>query len=371
MLPAIVETNAPKDRSKTPSPSKTPDSYGSKGSAGNPFRPVNRRPTVSSPTRSMASPTRATPPKNLSHQDGISAHDGRKPLTRRESGSGLVPPTRRPSLGTIGSRVNSLLKAKNAFNRLKSRRRSKTPGEIDEDITEESFEIKELPKEARFGSTLSTEAQYAMLKGYEDVVYRNLCNQFPEQVHLLRRNKTPVAGISVKTTERIDSRLQSITDEADSPRKNEAYIEHVRSANRPRVSVSTEDSMLAQTPDHGTARVTPTFTYSVTSALPGQSEVKGAHNPDAQDANKGTSFPKIAQKQEKQKLVMTHRYQSVMDMLDILRENQGLHRLSPRVPSVEHMEPVKEYNTWAYVWSREFESKQNAEVPKRKVMRYH
>lgn len=342
------------------SPAKTPDSFGSKGSD----EVAIRRPSVPSPTRGLASPTRR-PSRSLTQHDlAATSTEGRRPSLRRDSGAGIFPPGRRPSFATIGNRVTSLLKAKNAFSGLKNlRRKSKDQANIHVELEPGCFEIKELPKEPRFASTLSAEAQYAMFKGYEDVVYRNLCNQFPEQVHLLRRNRTPVTGIVVKVTEQKDSS----SDWTESPRKSEHnYIEQVMRVNKPRASISTQDSLTSSTPEIN-ARTPPSntpspITYSITRLQGDQPDATQAPTSDSSNRSKPTEFPRI---QQKQKLVMTYRYQSAMDVLDILREQQGMHRLSPRVSTVRPIEPVREYNTWSHVWSREFEPNQNTELGSR------
>lgn len=372
MLPPIIEMSSTKDKPQIKSPTspvKSPELTVSKLSPENPFRTA-RRTSVSSLSKSPPPvPAARRLSKSLNKSD---LQNGFNPTARRDSAAGLFNLGRKASFGTVGSKITALIKAKNAFNGLKGRRKSKDCGDIEIDVN--LVEIKELPKEPRFASTLSAEAQYAMMKGYEDVVYRNMCTQFPDTAHLLRRNKTPVTGIIVKTTDQTDSipsNAMELHTKADSD-----FIEQVTSANRPRKSVTSNGSISSSTSEQEQrtpGRVTPqSVSRAMTPSMPATGEVVPINKLGRSETCQTLYLPKI-QVKEKQKLVMTHRYQSAMDFLDMLREQQGLHRLSPRVKTLTEGEPpVRVYNAWSYVWSREFEpARQGSEFGKRDGMRNH
>lgn len=369
-LPPIVEMTTEKERKRplSRSPSKTPESMATKESGQITLKVPTRRPSIASPKRI---------PHSLDRKESVS--DEKRDFDRRESGAGLYLPGRRESIGarrisfgTLGSRISAMIRAKNAFGSLRGRRKSKEDSSLELELNPVSFEIKELPKEPRFASTLSAEAQYAMMKGYEDAVYNSLCTQFPESTHLLRRNKTPVTGIAVKISDCKDKS----TDEPDTSAQNEdARNENnfVVSAVNSRRKLSSDSLMSSSTPEN--ERSSPTLMTSQTthrSMTPSSTlvPVVMSENKLGNSENSRTlHLPRIPPR-EKQ-LVLTYRYHNAMDFLDMLREQQGLHRLSPREPTFVQTEPVKDFNTWSYVWNREFESKKSPENGNRHEMRNH
>ena len=250
---------------------------------------------------------------------------------------------RRTSFRTIGNRVATLLRAKNAFARLKR----KPTVQIEQNVEKNADkEIKELPKQPRFASTLSAEAQYAIMKGYEDVVHNYLCNTYPEYRNLLRRSRTPQGGVKVKPGEKEKEKKNGEAadgnDEVDG--QGEHQNEVVTSTPLPGDSASPRSHIspshprsTATSPDHHLPR-----SHSRVGTAP-------------RKLSRYNSLPNIAPSKDRQ-LMMTYRYQCAMDILDNIKQKMGLHPLSPRMKAVKAT-PVKEFNSWSYNWNNEFEVK--------------
>lgn len=216
------------------------------------------------------------------------------------------PPIR--TFKSLGGKVASMVRAKMAF--------QKTKLSAIDDQTEMTM-IKELPKKPRFSSFMSPEAQFAMMKGYEDNVYGKMSSTQPESKPFLRRNKTPEQPIDIKDVKRpAISRQQSLLDVRKNP-----YSPLFSSTPR-----STSESDSSRRP-HTAHRIR---SFSRTQSLP-------------------TFVPK-----EKQ-LVLTYRLQSAMDMLDTLRSNDGENPLSPRIKTARSVIKPVEFNQWTQAWSKEFQ----------------
>lgn len=215
------------------------------------------------------------------------------------------PPPR--SFKSLGGRVASMVRAKMAFQRTKL-------SAIDDQ--NEMTVIKELPKKPRFSSFMSPEAQFAMMKGYEDNVYGKISSNHPEIKPFLKRNKTPEQPIDIKDVKRpAINRQQSMIDVRRNPSSPILSF-------TPRATSEPENSRRPHTAHR-------TRSFSRSQSLP-------------------TFVPR-----EKQ-LVLTYRLQSAMDMLDTLRSHDGENPLSPRIKSAKHdIKPV-EFNQWTQAWSREF-----------------
>lgn len=267
---------------------------------------------------------------------------------------------KRTSFGTVGKQVTALLRAKNAFVMFRKRTTQFEDQSIEND---KAFEIDKMPSQPRFASTLSAEAQYAIMKGYEDVVYSNLCTQYPEYRTMLRRNRTPHTGIKVSNTKGKQK------DDTESPRSTEENDESkdtidgdmdntMNSANNVEPA-STSTPKPEETPscspweDKAKSAIS-TADQSPRDILSGSPRSRSKFGTDLSNGKARS----LSEKHNKKKqLVMTYRYQRAMDILDNLREHQGLHVLSPRVKGMCLEEPLKEYNTWSYVWTHEFEPK--------------
>ena len=254
----------------------------------------------------------------------------------------------RPSFRTIGTRVTTLLRAKNAFARLKRKPVVKVADTVEKTT---DLEIKELPKHPRFASTLSAEAQYAIMKGYEDVVHNYLCNTYPEYRNMLRRSRTPQGGVKVKPGEKENKEeghkngdTTDGADQVDGQEENQDEDQVVTSTPLPGDSASPRSHIspnhlrrIASSPDNHLPR-----SYSRIGTT-------------SRNLARYNSLPSIAPSKDRQ-LMMTYRYQCAMDILDNIKQKMGLHPLSPRMKAPKAT-PVKEFNSWSYNWNNEFEVK--------------
>lgn len=195
----------------------------------------------------------------------------------------------------------------------------------------ELFEIKQLPERPRFASSLSQEAQFAIMKGYEDLVYSNLCKQYPQHSRKLHRTETPHRPTVVRYSD------PSIGDTYGG--ENAYYGKDsgipVTSGS---VAVNSDDQG-----DKATGNVTLSNASTKTTVV-------------LQYGPKGNKTP-TQKTQEKSKLKMTYMCESGMHILDDLREEQGLYRLSPKRAGITSLgEPYRVYNSWSHGWSKGFES---------------
>ncbi|XP_052277005.1 uncharacterized protein LOC127876110 [Dreissena polymorpha] len=245
----------------------------------------------------------------------------------KRSLSTVTKGARRLSLGSLGSKITGLAHAKNAFNRFK--KHSAIQPENDE---VETFEIKQLPEKPRFASTLSPEAQFAIMKGYEDLVYWNLCKQYPQHRRQLHRTQTPHSPVVVRYSD------PSITDTFE--KKNLYDANYDKGRGIPVTSGGVASNSDEQC-DQATEQMTLSNTSTKTNSL---SQCEATYN-------------KTQTTQENSKLITTYMCESVMHILDDLREEQGLYRLSPRRPGISSLsEPYRVYNSWSRGWSKGFES---------------
>ena len=289
---------------------------------------------------------------------------------RRQSVVTLMPQGRRPSFRAIGNKVTNLLKVKNVFNRGV---RKKPTFEVEEEEVVKASEIKELPKEPRFASTLSVEAQYAMMKGYEDVVYGYLSRSYPEYRPLLRRNRTPLTGVKVKVPDVTEDTLNTREDSDGGSSKFEtrefsAYTPNgkdkvdgsVNLSASPNNSTNTSSRELKTvetsiSPDFSSSNKgynrlpTPPCYRSLPSSVASQRARESVTN-----LPRYNSLPHLVPKDKQ--LVMTYRYHSAMDILDQIKKNIGLHATSPRVDKSRASEPIRDFNLWSCVWNKEFET---------------
>ena len=253
--------------------------------------------------------------------------------------------TRRLSIGSLGRNVTSLLRAKNAFTRLGQRKSAPQIFEVDDSY----FEIKVLPEKPRFASTLSIEAQYAMLKGYEDKVHENISNQFPEYLSVLRRSKTPHFSVQIKHSDyHVKTKSTEQTGEAVNDADRTSF-----NKSPTRTSPGTSSNQLPAIERSMSPRLVSSSSVSPTTTAVSNENATNLSQGQANSAEGqiSTASPSM----DMPKLVMTYRYESAMDILDALRERQGMYRLSPRKTSTVTAAPIKEYNSWSYVWSNQFE----------------
>lgn len=261
---------------------------------------------------------------------------GRRPSISSNSGSRR--PSNAPTPGkrfqSIGSKVTNMLKVKMAF--------QKKDGAQKEDNSP-FIKITELPKEPRFCSTLSPEAQFAMMKGYEDTVYAYISSSYPEYKFLLRRSRTP-KSIPKCSDETLDYRSfpsgnkESADydgfgeeDETDGAHRSSGIKVQRSLTNSPLSSTSRKNRLKSSTYDN---RLNNTIGLSRSNSLP------------------------VLVPRERQ-LITTYRLQSIMDILDTVRSKMGQQALSPRIKSYPgEIKPVTDFNKWTTVWSKEFLDKQ-------------
>ena len=154
-----------------------------------------------------------------------------------------------------------------------------------------------LPITPRFSATLSPEAQFAMLKGYEDKLICDLKTAYPEKETAMVRVRTPPLG-------------KTICLSSPCPSKN-----------RP---ISTTRSRSS-------------------SRAPGSS--------------KHTTNNKSREQKELEylsKRKVTGQVETAVDILDHLRSGSGHHVISPRVRVGRQLEPISTYNAWTHQWAQQF-----------------
>ena len=303
------------------------------------------------------------------------------PLLRRGS---------KPTFAGIGRRVSNMVKCRNAFqNRIKSI----TPDKEEENHMEV---IHELPRNPRFSTFLSAEAQYAMMKGYEDKLYEKIVHFNPESRLSLKRNKTPhhkkIAIVDV------DSPSSPTFGKADAESVDGSVTPENKSVSSSRTSgygsvgstpsaTATSSFSTADSPTSDVSRsmdsrsLSPESTTSSTVALPSPflkplrrlsiattSDVsgRGVTSPMMTSPRQGTtggwtlhrsnSLPTLdTGLSHNKRLVLTYRLESAMDILDTIKRRNKENSLSPRVFRISRkMDTVKDFNSWTKVWTKEF-----------------
>ncbi|KAL4230210.1 hypothetical protein ACF0H5_010595 [Mactra antiquata] len=288
---------------------------------------------------------------DLSKSEKIMKHVENK---RRESLANIPAETaRKISFGSIGAKITALIKAKNAF--ANYARTPKIKSQDDDENNEKELNIEKLPRKPRFASTLSDEAQYAMMKGYEDKVYGHLCRQFPEYRPMLRRNRTPLSGCVVVCSSRnkINLRTKLVTRPRPLTASScESNDDHDTTA------VLSDDEKVTETVDEPAATSTPLpggDDSSTCSSMPATPIPPPAIRTKPVQVLRDERRMAYALAKEKQ-LIMTHRYQRAMDILDVILKEQGLNSLSPRIQETDLcIRPLKDFNAWSYAWNHEFE----------------
>lgn len=262
------------------------------------------------------------------------------------------------SLKSMG-KFSTVLKAKMAF---KSRTKKKSIGSVVED---EEDVIVELPKEPRFSTTMSPEAQYAIMKGYEDTVYNYLCKEYPEHKLLLRRSKTPITKVDPQTK----NETRNMNGKKDQNSSNELSVKTV-SAGRESSYASqdaSDDNCLS-----GNALVNPPSSANMSrrASMPVASMSfkkfgrSGSFSSTSGSLDlplsKAESLPCVIPR-EKQ-LILSYRLQSAMDILDTVRDGVGDCYTSPRVRASinRNIKPVLDYNKWTGVWGKDFKDMEKA-----------
>ncbi len=220
----------------------------------------------------------------------------------------------------------SLVKLATLKKRIGGGGKKKGSTESMENIAEED-DFVELPTHPRFCATLSAEAQYAMLKCYEDVLLDGLKTTKREPSGVLYRVKTPHASV-----QSIQMSGVPVTKKPQSL----APINNAPQTPLPVPEISTpQPSLIAPPPNlsYGQPMLTRTFSGS---SLANRSESR--LEPIAKD----------------HQLRMSVRFQTAMDILDNIRQEKGIIVTSANAKTNE-LNPIRNYNMWSKSWSREFQ----------------
>ena len=197
-------------------------------------------------------------------------------------------------------------------------------GSVCSDVSSEAAaedEKIELPEKPRFCATLSPEAQYATMKGYEDLLLTKLKEQQAEAAtqacQRLYRVKTPHHKVVSVHLNHLEKKQEEILREFQAQRLT-----------------------------------TKRHSNSWFDATDSRSSLPPVHTPAAAgtDDDDGKSWGKVPKDKQ---LWLTHRFQCAMDILDKVREEQGMLVTSPRYKQ-RVTNPIANYNSWSHDWSREF-----------------
>ena len=195
-----------------------------------------------------------------------------------------------------------------------------------------------IPESPRFCATLSPEAQFAFMKGYEDRLVKSLEDMNGQQRIKLHRVSTPPHNTRLRKVLPSNKYQETIvTDLELDERKVEVHHEHLNQSAK-KVDV-----------------------HPIQPAMPPKSSFPAIKMCSSQDLEKPA--PKVpigpsvsAQTKSEQfrnQLMMSCRFQNAMDILDSMHESQG------RVVTSYHhkswsINPVKHYNMWVGTYGKEF-----------------
>lgn len=204
------------------------------------------------------------------------------------------------------------------------------------DIEEEEY----LPDTPRFSATLSPEAQFAMMKGYEDAIISRIKGNTNDK-KVLYRVKTPVNQVTA-------THLADVHRDPETYRRNESSMS---SSFRPPYSKKT------------TPR---TSTLNDDDDVFAMDTVIRAKSCDIRTTQQSEMPPRPHSIQEaiyvipkEKQLKLSSRFQCAMDILDTLKQSQGVPVTSLRTN--RYMDnPVADYNAWSQSWSREFKFQYSA-----------
>ncbi|KAL8581281.1 hypothetical protein ACOMHN_028307 [Nucella lapillus] len=286
-----------------------------------------------------------------------------------------------------GRRVSMLLKYKQA---IKGRTKDALPEDGEEEEEENPMKaIRELPQNPRFSTFMSPEAQYAMMKGYEDKLYERISGSNPVATHSLQRSKTP------------SQKKISIVDQEEDGGEEEEVVEGSRGSPEVKSTSTVATTTSSKTIPTTTRRLSVSMALSdgtspsldrssSTTTPPGMVTISVPYLKPLRrlsvavtsrayhaNGNGGMMVPmedpleshNIQRSQSlstldppgglslNKRLVLTHRLQSAMDMLDGLKEKDSELSLSPRLVRGKNRQGgdvVKNFNSWSQVWNKEF-----------------
>ena len=228
-----------------------------------------------------------------------------------------TPSRKKPTIASVMSSLNKSVCGKSR--KVKVRKDSlSVPKEPEKD--EEEADETDLPKTSRFCSGLSQEAQYAMLKCYEDLLVEGIdkdcrrADQCPPRLLRVTTPEQPIDAIHVE--ERPVSRRQKIKNTLESVNSREKL-----SLLSNEINENDDKKHLVQ-------------------------ESKCEEN-------------NILISAENTQLRLNYRFQIAMDMLDNIKLNQGRNITTPRhrwnkIKQLNHDKVHAEYNTWSKNWSKDF-----------------
>ncbi|XP_076447020.1 uncharacterized protein LOC143284231 [Babylonia areolata] len=341
--------------------------------------------------------------------DGLALSTQRRASVPQGAASSISPtPGRRGSKLTFlgaGRRVSMLVKYRQALQA--GRKQAAVP----EDEAEENpmEPIRELPQSPRFSTFLSAEAQFAMMKGYEDKLYEKIADTNPEVRPTLHRTKTPFQKISIADQEKglqggdVGREEEEEGEEGerggDSPElkstssvTSSSGYSTLTPASTRTLSISTSSSSTAvdrsssrpldnrsvstdsPTPSTTTISVPylrPLRRQSVASSVDvngnGMMSMMSPLTGSMEDLHlqRSNSLPGLDPPggvSHNKRLVMTYRLESAMDLLDSMKRDDTEHSLSPRVArghnNTHHSnlqgDVVRNFNSWTQVWNKEF-----------------
>ncbi len=185
------------------------------------------------------------------------------------------------------------------MNRLLAQANAEVTHRMHSPVPEVDEDLEAMPQRPRFIATLSPEAQFAALKGYEDMLVTNLQKSYPDKKNTLYRVRTP-------SSKKVTLPLEAIMPAKP---KNELLPPASSSLYPPRPSSAMSNS---------------------------------------------SQFSDIAYTENSEvKRRLSVRFQVGMDILDQMKTSQGYLITSPRIKQHE-IEPLPTYNQWIRKWSKEF-----------------
>lgn len=249
-----------------------------------------------------------------------------RPLIRSFS----TVPHRVPGTATVNTKFRSL--GGKVTNLLRVRKAFATSKKDEDDIITSN---KHLPKEPRFSSSLSPAAQFAMMKGYEDAVYENLCKHYPASKLFLKRSKTPPRGyIDIGNVGKL---LQTTIPEDG---QNDLGSENALK----KLDIAMESRW--ERKERLTRMKSETHANASKDLLNRRANFQ---------RTKSMPLVVIPSVPREKRLILSHRLQSAMDILDTVRGNVGQNSISPRIHSYpRQIQPVSDFNQWSSIWSNEF-----------------
>ncbi|KAH9494570.1 hypothetical protein Btru_019883 [Bulinus truncatus] len=287
---------------------------------------------------------------------------------------------------SMTNRVTSLLKGRTAF---LPRRSSK------EEDSSAMDAVEHLPKTPRFSSSLSAEAQYALMKGYEDIIADTITKKHPEFNTIIKRNKTPHHNIAIsdkcfqksdtkrnpdKEEDAKQTKLQAVVQDQMNSKKMSTFAEIVKGKQSAVASSSLDSAAKLQKPssqaqDQSDTTSTPLRSKeALASCLENIRRLSLAFpilatNKSDNDDDDGvlvdigqsdrqpyrrhsvyTTAPSSVPRERQ--IVLSHRLERAMDLVDTMRP-QWENTLSPRITGRREA-PVGDYNHWADQWAKEF-----------------